>query len=186
MRVVVVEAPEPIVSLDEAKLHLRVDGDGEDALIAGMVAAATAHIDGPDGWLGRAIGVQTLEARFDVYESVQGLSLPYPPVLSLISFSWIDGDRVEQAGDLAAVELVGSRVTPVADQPWSGLRVGDEVLRVRYRAGYETVPAPIHAAVLLMAEDLYRNRGQVATMTASPAPMQPTVLNLLSPFRVWR
>ena len=56
MRVFVVTPPEPVVSIDEAKDHLRVDGDGEDALIEGLVAAATGHIDGPNGWLGRAIG----------------------------------------------------------------------------------------------------------------------------------
>lgn len=66
MRVVVVSPPEPVISFEEAAEHLKLGGNqAERALVEGMIAAATATIDGPDGWLGRSLGAQTLEARFD-------------------------------------------------------------------------------------------------------------------------
>lgn len=52
-----------LVSLDEAKKHLRVDFGDDDALIAAMIETARSWIDAPDGRLGRALVTQTLELR---------------------------------------------------------------------------------------------------------------------------
>ena len=43
------------VSLDEAKIHCRVDHTDEDDLITGLIAAATENLDGCGGILGRAL-----------------------------------------------------------------------------------------------------------------------------------
>ncbi len=51
------------MTLDRVKAHLRVDGDEENDLIQAYIAAAQATIDGPGGWLGRALGKQTIEYR---------------------------------------------------------------------------------------------------------------------------
>lgn len=68
MTPVLVTAPvAPVLTLDEAKAHLRVDIDAEDALIEGLVAAAAAHMDGWRGVLGRAIMPQTWEQEFAGY-----------------------------------------------------------------------------------------------------------------------
>jgi uncharacterized phiE125 gp8 family phage protein len=53
------------VSLAEAKAHLRVDFDDEDALISGLIDAATQHLDGWSGVLGRALMPQTWEMSLD-------------------------------------------------------------------------------------------------------------------------
>ncbi|RAP39570.1 hypothetical protein BYZ73_19900 [Rhodovulum viride] len=49
----------PVVSLEDAKTHLQIDHDEQDAMIEGLVLAATAHLDGWRGVLGRAILPQT-------------------------------------------------------------------------------------------------------------------------------
>ena len=69
MRLAVVTPPEPVVTLADAKQHLKVSHSAEDALIEGMVAAATQMIDGPESWLGRVLGVQTLDAFVDLTSS---------------------------------------------------------------------------------------------------------------------
>lgn len=51
-----------IVSLDDAKAHLRVDHDHEDMLIQTYLDAATAWVDGFDGVLGRCVLEQTWRA----------------------------------------------------------------------------------------------------------------------------
>ena len=55
----------PAVTLADAKLHLRVDGDDEDVIIATMLEAAIRYLDGPDGVLGRALAPQEWEVVFD-------------------------------------------------------------------------------------------------------------------------
>ena len=184
MRVVVVTPPGPVIDLDRAKRHLEVEHDDRDDLIAGMIATATAHIDGPDGWLGRAIGVQTLEARLDAFEAA-GTFLPYRPVIDIVSVKYLDASGVEQTVSADDYDLSGVQVAPAWSKGWPEGRGSRESVRIRYRAGYETVPAPIISAILLMVGDLWRNRDTVAAAGAVRVPMSTTVENLLQPFRVY-
>lgn len=183
MRVTVVTPPPPVVSKTEAKDHLRVRHSAEDTLIEGMVAAATAHIDGPDGWLGRSIGVQTLEARLDAFP--WDLRLPFGPVRSITSVKYIGSDSVEETYDPALYENQGQRVALLGNFIWPATAYRSEAVRVRYVAGYETIPPAIRAAILLMVGDLYRNRDTVSAVQAVSIPMSTTVDRLLSPFRVF-
>lgn len=66
MRTVVVEAADAlVVPMATIKQHLRLDDDDttQDVILDVMARAATATIDGPDGWLGRALGSQVLELQ---------------------------------------------------------------------------------------------------------------------------
>jgi len=65
------------VSLTEAKLHLRVDHDDEDLLIEGLIGAATDHLDGWTGILGRCLEEQEWRQDFDGFENFR---LPLYPV----------------------------------------------------------------------------------------------------------
>ena len=180
MRIVVVEPPSPVVSIEEAKAHLRIDGDDEDVLIAGLIAAATGHIDGPDGWLGRAIGPQLLELRLDGDECGRCVSLPLPPVIELVSITYTDASGATVNADLAAFALYDNDLCPAgASFPWPSGVSRREAVRVRYRAGYPTLPPAIRVAILLMVGDLYVNRqgGSDAGTAAAAA--------LLHPYRVY-
>lgn len=187
-RVVVVTPAKPVVTVEEARDHLRVDGYDEDALIQGFVAAATAHIDGPDGWLGRAIGAQTLELGLPAFGTTS-IALPFPPALDIVSIAYVTPDGAVTTLGTDAVELVGSLLRPAwptsfPTAQWRG--AGGEAVRIQYRAGYEKLPPAIRVAILLMTEDLYRNRGE-AVVGASTASVQmaPTVEAMLTPFRVY-
>jgi uncharacterized phiE125 gp8 family phage protein len=186
MRVVVVTPPVPVVTWEDADAHLKLDGDiSQQGEVEAMIAAATGHIDGPDGWLGRAIGVQTLEARLDGFEAA-GTFLPYRPVIDLVSVTYIDAAGAEQAVAADDYDLYGVQVAPAWSKGWPVARGSRESVRIRYRAGYEVVPAPIRSAILLMVGDLYRNRGEAVIGTISArVEMSTTVAALLSPFRVF-
>jgi len=189
MRVFVTDPPAALVSLEEAKDHLRVRHDDEDALIAAYIAAACAHIDGPNGWLGRALGLQTLEARLPAFGTCGWIELPYPPAVSIEGIEYVDqaGATVtlaegeyELAGNLLRPTWPGS--FPAAD--WRG--AAGETVRIRWVAGYEELPAPIRAAILLMVGDLYANRSTVVVGAGAAAiPMSTTAEHLLSPFRMF-
>ncbi|MDB5733227.1 MAG: hypothetical protein JWQ03_3122 [Variovorax sp.] len=187
MRVFVVTPPAAVVTLEEAKQHLKVEHDEDDALITSMVAAATGHIDGPDGWLGRAIGLQTLEARLGAGYCSGRIVLPYRPIASVVSMKYIDSDGAEQTLAADQYSLRGHELWPAFDVTWPTPRAEPEAVRVQYQAGYSSLPAAIRAAILLMVGDLDRNRTTVAAGANNVAavPMSTTVENLLSPFRVY-
>ncbi len=185
MRVTVVTPPDPVVSLAEAKDHLRVRHTAEDALITGMVAAATSHIDGPGGWLGRAVGVQTLEAALPTWSAAENFTLPYPPLIDIVSITYRDAQRQTVTVPADRYEVIDGLVEAVGDVAWGSARGADNGLRVRYQAGYAILPASIRAAILLMVGDLYRNRDTVTAVQASSIPMSTSVDYLLSPFRIF-
>lgn len=199
MQVLVVEPPESAVTLAEAKAQSRVLHSAEDALITLYVDAATKHLDGPDGWLGRAIMPQTLELRAPL--PCHAIRLPLPPLISLASVTYLDRDEVEQTAELDDFYLCGAEgniLTPTGDTPaWAGGSTRANALTVQYQAGYVAdpeadplvadVPEPIKAAILLMAADLYRHRETFTTASAvSSVPMSLTVERLLAPYRVFR
>ncbi|EZP57434.1 head-tail connector protein [Sphingomonas sp. RIT328] len=186
-RVIVIEPPQPIITLDEAKQQLKVDADDDDALIEAYIAAATGHIDGPDGWLGRAIGVQTLEAGLDgfVHDPIR---LPYPPLIDLVSIRYEDVTGTWRDLDPATYEVRDGEIGTAWGKSWPGTRSyrgASRSVRIRYRAGYEQVPAPLRVALLMFVDDLYRNRGNVAIGNVGEIKMPMASSMLLQPFRVY-
>lgn len=193
MRLVVITPPPRIVSAADARAHLRVDDDAEDALIEAFSDAAQAHIDGPDGWLGRSLGKQTLELRRCGFPT--WIELPFGPVRSVASVRYIDPDGIEQTLDPSAYVVQGDIIACAHGVTWPGLRSERENIRIRYDAGYPdtegaepkpTVPAPIVAAIKLMIGDLFENRASVAPGARPKIDMSTTVERLLMPLKVWR
>lgn len=189
MRVTVTDLPDPVVAWAELDKHLRLFGDTtEQAYAEACAAAATGHIDGPDGWLGRCIGVQELELRLDAFPCGQrAITLPYPPVVEIVSVIYIGDDGSEVTLDGDGYELLGRDLVPVYNTSWpTSVRCQREAVRVTYGAGYEEVPGAIVAAIKLMAGDLFGNRETVVTGTIAAAiPMSTTVERLLTPFRIY-
>lgn len=186
-RVIVITPAERVVTLDQAKQHLRVDGDDEDALIGAFIDAATGHIDGPDGWLGRAIGEQTLEAGLDgfIYDPI---SLPYPPIIAVSGIVYDDVTGEERTLDPATYEVRDGVIGTAWGRSWPSTRAcrgASRSVRITYRAGYETLPAAISVAILLMVGDMYRNRETAGTGVMSKVPMSVSADALLQPFRVY-
>ena len=184
MRVVVVEPAEPVIDTEEAKEHLRVDHGDDDQLIDAYIAAATGHIDGPDGWLGRAIGVQTLELRTEVFRDA--MVLPYPPAIDVIDVRHLDGDGVERTVLPSEYELRGPLIGSAFGRRWPSVGRDAEAVRIRYRAGYEDLPPAIRVAILMMVADLYKFRESVTGASAAAKVVIPTAVEmLLLPFRVY-
>lgn len=190
MPVVVISPPdEPVVSLEDAKAHLRVDFEDDDDYISGLVAAAIGILDGPAGWLGRAIVTQTLELRSDGF-GVGDICLPFPPIVDVVSVGYVDTDGSEQMVPEADYRLVGQpnmpRLELVYGAQWPAVRWQSESVRVQYDAGYgaaEDVPAPIKQAILLMIGHWYANREAVAIgQTAIEIPLAARAL--LFPYQI--
>lgn len=205
MTVVVVTPPTvPLVSLDDAKRHLRVDDDDNDDFIVGLVETARSWIDAPDGWLGRALMKQTLEWRIDSFwhrrrdQHALGnddIAIPFPPTIEIASIKYDDGDGVEQTLDPSLYRLVGggsarSRLVPAYGKSWPATRGQEEAVRIQFDAGYgeetDDVPAAIRHAIMLLIGHLYENRETEVVGARAAAVELPTGASaLLSPFMVF-
>lgn len=177
---VVIEPPKlKPISLDEAKVHLRVDHDDEDSKIELLIDTAVASLDGPDGWLGRCLINQTLELRLNGFSHERegilcdAISLPCPPLLDAatvnVEYTAMDGNNQSVAPADFRVIRAGSNskamIVPAYGKSWPRARCELEAVRIRYQAGYGAtsadVPAPIRSAMLLHIGHLYENRQEV-------------------------
>lgn len=152
MTIRVIESPQPFLT--------PADLDGVDQETIDAVVGA---IDGPDGWLGRAIGAQTLEWSFGEW-SGRKLSLPCAPIIEIVSVSYTDTKGAEQTVDSKNYGKTGDYLwfKPVWQMPSLGCYPG--AVRIRYRAGYDNrpvadggtgpIPAQIRKAVRLICRYL--------------------------------
>jgi uncharacterized phiE125 gp8 family phage protein len=193
--VIVTEPTEFPVSLEEAKAHLNVNHSDDDAKIELYIAAATAHIDGPDGWLGRSLVGRTYDLFLDAWPE-DGIRLTHPPIIEVEGVFYTrdaDGDGVGAEEEFSSGSyVVDTRsihgwVVP-ADAGWAtDILDTTNAVRVRYRAGYidtsdspssGEVPANIKAGILVLVEMMY-DQGQAAVRMPIAAEM------LLSTYRIW-
>lgn len=192
MSTVVITPPEfALLSLDEAKAHLRVEHDDDNDYIESLIEVATSMVDGPAGWLGRALITQTLEWRGDEFPTCPStdIRLLCPPVISVTSVKY-DATAGEQTVAGSDYRIVGQPSMPAvslyAGGSWPSSSVQGEAVRIRYVAGYgedgEDVPAPIRHAILLLISQFYENRS--ASVEAAQTEFPFSVTALLSPYRI--
>jgi uncharacterized phiE125 gp8 family phage protein len=188
MSVRVITAPEPIVTWESAKAHLRQGSDDEQDYVEGLIAAATAWIDGPGGWLGRALGPQLLEWRLDCWPVRDRFVLPFQPELEIVSVKYFDPTGVEQTWSFPtplyfeSLPAVRGRVGDIRVQYWAGYGKRDPQDATKWIAA---VPAPIKQAILLLVGHWFYSRTAVNIgNSVSETPF--AVDALLSPYRIWR
>lgn len=148
------------VSLAEAKAHLRVDHDDQDDLITAQIKAATAHLDGYAGILGRALVTQTWRQDFGRF--ADSLKLPLSPVSAVISVSYHDAGDVQQVLDAGVYGLktdaLGAYVALQPGKTWPATFHRADAVSVTFTAGYGAaadVPEPIRQAILLIVQRLF-------------------------------
>jgi len=168
MTTIVITPPAELpVSLDYAKRQLRISDTDDDELISDLIAAATGAIDGPSGWLGRALITQTLEHQTDEFGTQLGvfpstdtnIYLPCRPIVSITSVKYDDSSLVEQTISASAYRFVQPNVLGLASgSSWPTAYAQTGAVRIRYVAGYgdaDDVPAAIRQAIVLAVKDLY-------------------------------
>ena len=156
----------PLLSLAQAKQHLRVEHTFDDALIVALVSAVEAHIAGRDGFLGRSLLTQTWDYKMPWFPACDHIHVPFPPLQSVTHVKYFDGSDVEQtfASASYATHSATDRgyIKLKQGYGWPGSYTRDDAVTVRFVCGYggaDDVPAPIKAAALLMLGELYTTRG---------------------------
>lgn len=156
MTVRVIIPPDPIVTPgDIPGAH-----PSDDAMVAALIQAVTEEIDGPGGWLGRALGPQTLELVG--WFSCRRIRLPYAPIIDLDGIVAVSEDGEETDADPATYRLEDGEVIVSAGAAW----VTAPKHRIRYIAGYNgsgegktgAVPERARQAIILSVQDMLRTR----------------------------
>lgn len=184
------------VSLDEAKLHLRVDIDDDDDAIVGYIAAARAYLEEITG---RCLVSQTWDYTIDdewpwVLNLESGtheqmIELPKAPLVSVTSITYVDTAGANQTLSSGNYVVDGAgtigRIYPTYNVDWPEVRDQKRAITVRFVAGYGTpltIPEALKQAVLLLVGHFYAIRQPIG-----PAMQEvPMALSaLLAPYRIY-
>lgn len=194
------------VDLDEAKAHVREDSDDFNDQIEAFITAAVQRVDGPRGFLGRALIDQTWDYYLDGFpcylvspggRRYSQIEIPLPPLIEVLGVFYTDSSGVEQtlsssryvvdsASEPARIALKSSASWPTTDCSMNSVRI-------RFRAGYidatnspavENVPKPIKVAILMHVGDMFQNRE--STIIGDSVDKLPwSAEMLLRPYRVY-
>lgn len=184
------------VTLAEAKLHLRVDGDDDDGLIAIQIAAATK-------WCQDYTRRQFITATKTLYLSAwpcrqneelpSAIRVPTPKLQSVTWVKYYDVDGTLQTLSASTGYQVSTYgdiglIAPAYGASWPSVRCSVfNPIEVKFICGYGAaadVPEHVKAAVLMLLGHLYRNRESEITGTIT-SKFEVAAERLLSSERIW-
>lgn len=175
-------AVEPL-SLAEAKAHCRVDSTDDDTLLTALIVTARRMAEQVTG---RVLVTQSWRYSLDAFPCA-ALWLPYPPLVSVQSVKYLDGDGTLQTlvtdtdYTVHTSALLGL-VVPAYGKTWPVPRIVPEAVRIEFTAGYgaaAAVPNDIKQWLLLQIGHWYDSRSAVGDDRREPLPF---VDGLLSPY----
>lgn len=167
-----VESGAPAAALAELKAYLRIEDAREDALLAGLLRAATETVE---AMLGVLLFEREVEERGPLKDG--GLTLTGEPARSLVSVTLESADGFETAvpGTFEVTRDGVGRVQVAGEGPGA-------VVKVRYRAGmgadWNWVPEVLRLAVLRAAAHFHAHRDG-----ADDGGLPPAVRRMLAPWR---
>ncbi len=182
------------VSLDGAKLHLRVTSEDEDELIRGLIQQAR---DWVELYTGRALMTQTWDLKLDAFPCEDGpVWLPKPPLVSVTHVKYYDTDGTLQtwatsnyvvdapAGPHARVGKIDTAY--LVD--WPTTREMPNAVQVRFVCGYGVagqVPAGLKGAMNILMGTWFGPGRESVKVGNIVTPVPHTVDALLWPFKVF-
>ena len=176
LTIVTPPAVEP-VTLAEAKLHLRVDLDDDDAYITGLIIAARDYAETVTN---RALVTQTWDLVLDGFPSENHIDVPMPRLQSVTHVKYYDTAGTDYtfaaASYIVDTDTEPGRVVLSYGESWPSTTLQPaNGVKVRFVAGYGlavAVPEEIKVAIKLILANMYENREPVVVGTiASKLPM---------------
>lgn len=178
LELVTAPAVEPL-TLDVVKAHLKLgELDVEDSLIQNIYIGS-ARRDAEHATQ-RALITQTWRLRLCRFPSGGPLYVPKPPLQSITSIAYVDGDGQTQTWDAAeyAVDTYSEpgRVYPAYGYSWPTSRGDPNSVIVTFVAGYGAsgadVPEDIRNALLLIIGDRYAQREDTQILSGGEREME--------------
>lgn len=178
-------AAEP-VTLAEAKAHLRVDADDENAFISSLIVTSRLQIEAA---LGLALVTQSWRMALDEWPMDNVIELPLRPVQSVETLAVsVPGDtNVTLAPSTYIVDGTGAPARIVLTASLPAPHRTARGISVDFTAGFgaaSAVPQNIKHALLLLVAHWYESREPHGDEAAAAIP--DAVSSLLAPYRVVR
>lgn len=175
----------PVVTLAEAKKHVRAEyHTDDDTYLEGLVAVATAFIEGPNG-IGIALSPQTWRLSLDCFPCE--IRIPLGPVSAITSIGYTDSNGDDATVDDWRVDFDTEpcRLWPSRDVAWPAVTHEPGAVKVVFVTGHPACPPDLKHAVLLIVGHLYEHREAVTSdVKAEELPMG--VQRILEHHRVGR
>jgi uncharacterized phiE125 gp8 family phage protein len=180
LKTVTAATVEPL-TLEEAKLFLRVEVDADDTLISALISAAREYAE---HYTQATFASVVYELALDAFPA-DAIELPNAaPSVTVESVKYTDTANAEQTLDPAAYVLSDYGMTPFIYplQSWPVTAPKRNAVRVRYGvevSGTASGMAAARAAMLELVAHFYENREDAATVP-------PCVLRLLDVVKVYK
>jgi uncharacterized phiE125 gp8 family phage protein len=175
--ILVSSAGQEPVTLAEAKLWLREDEGFDDALINSLITAAREWFEVA---LDRILKTATWVLKLGGFYSP--IELPYPPLQSVVSVAYLDGDGVSQTLGTGVYDVVTSTVPAqiqLADgQDWPATDTHPEAVTITFRTGYDgDVPEMVKCGIKMLVAYWYGYRGDEEKLPPPPPAIDAIVIS---------
>lgn len=175
------------VTLDEVTNHRKVDSTADDDLLLGMIEAARQTFEQETG---RQVMTATWRGTLDRFPCAGPIRIPRPPLLSVVSITYIDTAGASQTWSSSAY-VVQTLAGPFArhgmvslahNETYPDTGAVENAVTVNFTAGYgatlDLVPQSVKTTILELIGDMYEHREEVITGTmVVPNPSLQRLLN---------
>lgn len=175
------------VSLADAKAHLRLDGDDDDAFATAAIVAARVHVE---ALTRRMLIEQGWRVYLDAWPRKRIVTIPVAPLLAVdaVTVYDADGNPVTVSSDDYEVDAISvpGRLFVATPAP---ARVGRAAngIEIDVTAGYGAssidVPSPLRQAIMMLVAHWYEHRGAVGHDLAGEVPPHGFHA-LIAPYRI--
>lgn len=161
------------VTVAQVKAYIGIESAEWDAMLAGFIAAATAHAQ---AYLGKAIGAQEWALSLDDF--ADEIELPLGPVTAVDGVTYLDADRVERTLDdgVYILDLVSTpqRIVRDPDESWPDTAAGvPNAVTVAFTTGFATAPAEVVQAIQMAVASWWQSREAGMFPAGALALLQP-------------
>lgn len=172
------------VSLAEVKMHLRIDGEAEDALLAKLIGAARRHVEAATGL---ALIAQSWSIFLDRWPAGPIVELPAAPLAAIEKVRVYGEDdaasTLDPAHYYADTLMRQARLVLRRERWWPLPGRAANGIEIKVLAGYGEepgdVPEGLRLAILRLVACWFENRGDDGLAPRVPLGIDP----LLQPFR---
>lgn len=188
-------ATEP-VSLETARLHLRLDTEGsppshpDDALVTALITVAREAVE---NFTELTVAVNDFQMKLDYFPTAE-INLGTWPVNSITSVTYVDANGATQTISSADYALdtfsKPAQINLAYGKTWPMVRNQPNAVTVTFEAGYtgdtspvsNEMPKALKQAMLLTITDLYENRGAIGSKQNYEIPIMAQYLMI--PYRI--
>ena len=181
-----------VLTLAQAKLHLRVDGTDDDTLITTLISSAQEYAE---SYTNRRFITQTLQLYIDNFYDwtavdnslpnpwYQYLKVPYPPCQAIQSIQYLDTNSAWQtlSTSIYQVDVVSepARIYHAYNQGFPLVQQTPQSVKIMFTCGYggaSAVPASIQQAMLILIGHWYDNRSIYTDTRLAELPLSVDAL----------